>query len=79
MEPFAHVDACNGQTEQVRGDGCDDNVVNVPLVVGLMLGGALIGSAVVTGAMDKLSDNGVITDLRILIGTIRTCELLIQQ
>jgi hypothetical protein len=44
-------------------DGCDDNVVNVPLVFGIMLGGAVIGGAVVTGAMGVLSDYGVITDL----------------
>eukprot|EP01046_Picozoa_sp_COSAG06_P042118 COSAG06_NODE_5323_length_3556_cov_6.122650_4_plen_431_part_00 len=49
-------------------DGCDDNVVNVPLVFGIMLGGAVIGGAVVTGAMGVLSDYGVITDLRILVG-----------
>jgi hypothetical protein len=49
-------------------DGCDDNVVNVPLIVGLMFGGLVVGGAVVSGATDILSDYGVVTDLRILIG-----------
>ena len=54
-------------------------MVNVPLVVGLMLGGTLIGGAVVTGAMDVLSDYGVITDLRILIGKIHASSSSISQ
>ena len=49
-------------------DGCDDNVVNLPLIFGMTLGGAAIGGAVMTGAMGVLSDYGVITDLRILVG-----------
>ena len=39
-------------------DGCDDNVVNVPLIVGLLFGGLVVGGAVVSGAMDVLSDYG---------------------
>ena len=49
-------------------DGCDDNVVNLPLIFGMMLGGAVVGGAVMTGAMGVLSDNGIITDMRILVG-----------
>ena len=39
-------------------DGCDDNVVNVPLIVGLLFGGLVVGGAVVSGAMGVLSDYG---------------------
>jgi hypothetical protein len=51
-------------------DSCDDNVVNVPLIVGLLVGGGLAGGAIISGAIGTLSDHGVITDARILIGKL---------
>eukprot|EP01043_Picozoa_sp_COSAG02_P035309 COSAG02_NODE_2520_length_8610_cov_4.542474_5_plen_1472_part_00 len=49
-------------------DSCDGHVVNVPLIVGLLVVAALVGSAIVSGAMDVLTDHGVITDVKLLIG-----------
>eukprot|EP01043_Picozoa_sp_COSAG02_P029832 COSAG02_NODE_1874_length_10576_cov_8.410614_7_plen_1429_part_00 len=52
-------------------DNCDDNVVNVPLIVGLLVAMAFAGGAVISGTMDFLTDHGVITDLKLLIGKHR--------
>eukprot|EP01045_Picozoa_sp_COSAG04_P002414 COSAG04_NODE_88_length_27314_cov_6.056476_9_plen_267_part_00 len=52
-------------------DPCDDGVINVPLVMGLFFGAMVVGGAVISGCthvLGVLQDNGVITDLRILVG-----------
>eukprot|EP01045_Picozoa_sp_COSAG04_P005276 COSAG04_NODE_242_length_19007_cov_3.089433_8_plen_1575_part_00 len=47
---------------------CDDGVINLPLVMGLAFGGMIAGGAIISGVLGVLQDNGVITDLRILVG-----------
>eukprot|EP01045_Picozoa_sp_COSAG04_P010945 COSAG04_NODE_689_length_11142_cov_6.664041_4_plen_1132_part_00 len=47
---------------------CDDGVINLPLVMGLAFGGMIAGGATISGVLGVLQDNGVITDLRILVG-----------
>ena len=47
---------------------CDDNVTNVPMMIGILPGGVIIGGAVITGAIGVLKDWGMITDIRLLVG-----------
>eukprot|EP01045_Picozoa_sp_COSAG04_P002616 COSAG04_NODE_97_length_26459_cov_6.507246_4_plen_1426_part_00 len=47
---------------------CDDGVINLPLVMGLFFGTMVAGGAIISGVVGILQDNGVITDLRILVG-----------
>eukprot|EP01045_Picozoa_sp_COSAG04_P008546 COSAG04_NODE_476_length_13722_cov_16.614707_1_plen_903_part_10 len=47
---------------------CDDGVINLPLVIGLFFGTMVVGGAIVSGVVGVLQDNGIITDLRILVG-----------
>ena len=46
----------------------EDGVVNVPLLLGMFLGGGIVAFVVISGAINTLSDFGVITDLRLMIG-----------
>ena len=46
----------------------EDGVVNVPLLLGMVLGGGIVAFVVISGAINTLSDFGVITDLRLMIG-----------
>ena len=46
----------------------EDGVVNVPLLLGMVLGRGIVGAVVISGAVNTLSDFGVITDLRLMIG-----------
>ena len=46
----------------------EDGVVNVPLLLGMVLGGGIVAFVVISGAVNTLSDFGVITDLRLMIG-----------
>eukprot|EP01045_Picozoa_sp_COSAG04_P013252 COSAG04_NODE_930_length_9363_cov_28.745898_4_plen_1224_part_00 len=47
---------------------CDDGVINLPLVMSLAFGGLVVGGAIISGIVGILQDNGIITDLRILVG-----------
>jgi hypothetical protein len=49
-------------------DPCDDGVINIPLLIGLVAGGLAAVAAVFSGAYSWLVDNGMTTDVRILVG-----------
>ena len=50
---------------------CDDNVVNIPLLLGLLFMSLIFGGIALSGILDVVVDNGIVTDLRILIGSQR--------
>ena len=49
-------------------DPCDEGVVNVPLVLGFVLGGLIVGGIMISGVINTLADHGIITDIRLMIG-----------
>ena len=49
-------------------DSCQDGVLNLPLVIGMVFGALIVGAVFITGMINTLSDHGVITDLRLMIG-----------
>lgn len=49
-------------------DPCDENLINVPLVIGLFILGLAVGMATISGVLGTLRDFGVVTDLRITVG-----------
>lgn len=49
-------------------DSCVGNVVNIPLLLGLVFGILVMSAVVISGMAAALQDHGVITDLRILVG-----------
>ena len=58
-----HIADCHGFSVN-----SDDGVVNVPLVLGMLFGVGIVGGVVVSGAVNRLNDYGVITDLRLMVG-----------
>ena len=49
-------------------DSCDDGVINVPLVLGVVAMAAVVASIVLSGLKAKLEDNAILTDIRLIIG-----------
>ena len=49
-------------------DPCEDGRINVPMVLGLFFGSLVFGIVIVSGLVKTLTDHGVITDLRLMIG-----------
>jgi hypothetical protein len=49
-------------------DPCEDGRINVPMVLGLFFGSLVFGIVIVSGLIKTLTDHGVITDLRLMIG-----------
>lgn len=62
------MDAVENRRTGQPCDSCVGNVVNVPLLLGLIFGILVIGAVVISGLAAALQDHGVITDLRILVG-----------
>lgn len=49
-------------------DPCDDVTINIPFLIGLLAVVLIAVASVITGAYSWLVDNGMMTDLRIMLG-----------
>lgn len=49
-------------------DPCDDVTINIPFLIGLLAVVLIAVASVITGAYSWLVDNGMMTDLRIILG-----------
>jgi hypothetical protein len=49
---------------------CDEGKVDIPVLIGMLVGLVIIGVVIVTGIYKTLADYGVVTDLRLLLGTL---------